>query len=362
MIRKIIPVILLFCAANMELAAQEPPVSDLVFDKLVHNFGDFLLSDGKKTCTFTYTNKGSKPIVIQAIVASCGCTEPKWDKAPVMPGKSGTVTVTFLNDQGAYPFEKTMAVYSTATDQPITLKIRGVVHEKAKSIPELFPIAFGSFRLRAAQYHLGQIAQGEAKTDSAQVVNNGKSAMEIGFTKISKGLIIKASPQKLKPGEKGYICYTVDTRLHTDWGAVTYTAQPLINGKPEGAALIEVNADIRDNFKNLTREQLTDAPILLAEQTSARVEGVKQGSKVEKSFTISNKGKSPIILHKATPSHDYTTVDYPREIAPGKSGTVTITVHSAKLSGEVVTGVTLVTNVPSRPVFALMVVIDAVVP
>ena len=362
MIRKIIPVILLFCTVNMNLTAQESTSCDLVFDKLVHNFGDFLLSDGKKSCTFTYTNKGDKPIVIQAIIASCGCTEPKWDKAPLMPGKSGTVTVTYLNDQGPYPFEKTMAVYSTATDQPITLRIKGTVHEKAKSISELFPIAFGPLRLRTTQYQLGQIAQGEVKTESVEVVNGGKSTIEVGFIKASKGLSISVSPQKIKSGERGTLTYTLDTRSHTDWGMTTYTAQPIIDGKTQGAALIEVLADIRDNFKNLSREQLADAPILLCEQTSARFASVKLGSKVEKNFTISNKGKSPILLHKATPSHDYTAIDYPKEIAPGKSGTVTLTVDCAKLSGEVVTGATIITNVPSRPAFALMVVIDSVVP
>ena len=355
MYKKIFFILLIFCGFTTYLSAQDQPESDLVFNKTVHDFGDILLSEGKVNCTFTYTNKGSKPIVIQTIIASCGCTEPKWDKAPIMPGKSGNISVTFLNDQGPYPFDKTIAVYSTASDRPITLRIRGVVHEKKKPLSELFPVAYGAFRLRNAAYHLGQIAQGEAKTDSAQVVNNGRSDIEIGFAKVSKGLTINVSPKKLKPGERGYIRFTVDTRLHTDWGTVTYTAQPLVNGKAEGPSPIEVTVEIRDNFKNLSREQLADAPILLADQTSARIEGAKQGGKIEKSFSIANKGKSPILLYKATPSHDYTTVEMPKEIAPGKSGTITITVNSAKLIGEFVTGATFITNVPSRPLFALMI-------
>jgi hypothetical protein len=348
-------ILLVFCTFAVKTSAQEQPPSDLVFDKYVHDFGDFLLTDGKKSCTFTYTNKGSKPIVIQTIIASCGCTEPKWDKAPIMPGKSGSITVTYLNDQGPYPFDKTMAIYSTATDRPITLRIRGVVHEKAKSLSELFPYAFGSLRMRSVLYQVGQIAQGEIKSDSTQVVNNGRSAIELGFTNVSKGLIVTASPKRLKAGERGYIRYTVDTRLQREWGTITYTAQPTINGKAEGNLPLQFTADIRDNFKNLTREQLADAPILLAEQTSVRAENVKRGSKIEKSFSITNKGKRPIVLHKATPSNEYTSVNMPQEIAPGKSATVTITVESAKINGEFVTGATFVTNVPSRPIFALMV-------
>ena len=343
------------CICTAKMSAQEQPVSDLVFDKLVHDFGDILLSDGKKSCTFTYTNKGTKPIVIQTVIASCGCTEPKWDKAPIMPGKSGTISVTYLNDQGPYPFDKTMAVYSTATDRPITLRIRGVVHEKAKSTSELFPIAFGSFRLKNKQFQLGQMAQGEAKTDSVQIINGGKSTIEVGFKEVSKGLIVRVHPQKLRPGERGFLSYTVDTRLHSDWGTVKYSALPLVNGKDEESTPLEFIVDIRDNFKHYSREQLADAPILLAEQTSSRAENVKRGSKIEKSFSISNKGKSPMILHKATPSNDYTLVTIPKEIAPGKSATITITVDTQKLNGDFVTGATIITNVPSRPIFALMI-------
>ena len=353
--RKFLSIVLFFCSITVQSGAQEQPESDLVFNKTVHDFGDILLSDGKVSCSFTYTNKGDKPIVIQSVIASCGCTEPKWDKAPIMPGKSGAISVTYLNDQGPYPFDKAIVVYSTASDRPISLRIRGVVHEKKRSLSELFPIAYGSLRLRYAQYQLGQIAQGEIKTDSAQVINGGKSSIEIGFAKVSKGLDISVYPRKLKPGEKGSIRYSVDTRQHVDWGIVTYSAQPVVNGKQEGGIPIEVTADIRDNFKNYTREQIADAPILLTEQTLLRFENAKQGSKIEKTFSITNRGKSPLLLHKATPSNNFTLVKMPGEIAPGKSAAVTITVDTAMLNGEIIAGATIITNVPSRPAISLMV-------
>ena len=353
--RKFLSIILFFCAVTGQLPAQEPPVSDLVFDKLVHDFGDILLSDGKKNCTFTYTNKGSKPIVIQTVIPSCGCTDPKWDKAPIMPGKSGTIQVTYSNDQGPYPFDKTIAVYSTASDTPVTLRIRGVVHEKKKSLSELFPIAYGDLRLKNVQYHAGQIAQGETKTDSVQIANGGKSTIEVSFKNVSKGLAISVHPKKIKPGEKGSLRYTIDTRIAPDWGSVSYAALPVVNGVAANVRPVEIVADIRDNFKNHTHEQLANAPILLAENTHIRFDDVKRGALIEKKFSFTNKGKSPLILHKAIPANDYTTVTLPKEIAPEKSGVITLTIDSAKLTGEVVTGVTIITNVPSRPAISLMV-------
>jgi len=354
--KKIVFILLTLCICASKNQAQESPQSNLVFDKLVHDFGDFLISDGKKSCTFTYTNKGNTPIIIQHVIATCGCTEPKWNKAPIMPGAKGTITVTYSNDQGPYPFDKVISVYSTAnTAAPTVLRIRGVVHEKKKSVAELFPIEFGSLRLKATLFHLGQIDQGEAKTDSVQIVNGSKNSIEVGFKNVGKGLVIRVRPQKLKPGERGTLIYTVDTRIHEDWGAVVYTAQPTVNGKVERATPFEISADIRDNFKRYSQEQLANAPILLSEQTSFRVENVKKGTKIEKDFVIINKGKSPIVLHKATIPNDYTFVSMPKEIAAGKSANITISVDSNKLNGDFVTGVTFITNVPSRPIFALLI-------
>ena len=353
--RKLSFIFLTFCLFAPKLWAQHPADCDLVFDKLVHDFGDILLSDGKKSCTFSYTNKGSQPIVIQEVISSCGCTAPQWSRAPILPGKGGQITVTFLNDQGPYPFEKTLTVYSTASELlPTILKIRGVVHEKKKSLSELFPVAFGPFRLRSLQYHLGQIEQGASKTDSVQVVNTGKNPVKIGFSKVSKGLIISVFPATLKSGEKGYLRYKVDTRLHTDWGPVTYTAQPLIDGKPEGSSLIEVTSDILDNFKNYTKEQLADAPVLLAQQTWLTFDKVSKGSMVEKSFTISNRGRTPLVLHKVV-SPEGVTVTAPTTVAPGKSETILMTIDTSNMRGEVVAAVRIITNVPSRAILNLTV-------
>jgi len=228
------------------------------------------------------------------------------------------------------------------------------VHEKKKSLSELFPEAFGPFRLRSTQYHLSQIAQGEAKTDSVQVVNTGKSPIEISFTHVSKGLIISVFPKKLQVGEKGYLRYTVDTRQFTDWGTVTYSAQPLINGKAEGNARLEITAEIRDNFKNYSREQLAEAPILLAEQSWLSFDQAKKGSKIEKSFSITNRGRSPLIIHKVIPQEGV-TAKAPASIAPGKTETVWVQVDTSAMLGEIVAVVTLITNVPSRPLLSLSV-------
>lgn len=102
-------------------------IAGLTFEKKEHNFGKFSLKDGKKTCSFKYKNETKEPILINHVLSSCGCTQPTWSKKPIMPGESGEIQATFLNDQGPFPFEKSLTVYTSASNKPVILRLRGIV-------------------------------------------------------------------------------------------------------------------------------------------------------------------------------------------------------------------------------------------
>ena len=112
------------------LNAQEKIGESIEIDKTVHNFGDILLDGGPVSCTFTVKNTGSKPLVIYNALTTCGCTKATWTKEPIMPGKTGTISVTYTNDEGPYPFDKNVTVYFSEPKKPVILKMRGVCMEK----------------------------------------------------------------------------------------------------------------------------------------------------------------------------------------------------------------------------------------
>lgn len=106
--------------------AQEKIGNGLEVDKTVHNFGDILLDNGPVSCTFTFRNTGNQPIVIYNAVTTCGCTKATWTKEPILPGKTGTVSATYSNDEGPYPFDKSITVYMSEPKKPVILKMRGI--------------------------------------------------------------------------------------------------------------------------------------------------------------------------------------------------------------------------------------------
>jgi len=65
------------------------------FESLEYDFGNVNENSGKIVHEFVYTNTGDSPVSILRAKASCGCTVPRYSRKPVMPGETGSVTVTF---------------------------------------------------------------------------------------------------------------------------------------------------------------------------------------------------------------------------------------------------------------------------
>ena len=100
------------------------------FSSKVHDFGTISVKDGPVSCTFTLTNKSGEDGVIYAVVSSCGCTGVNWTRTVIAPGESGKIEATYSNEDGPYPFDKTLTVYVKDADKPAILHIRGTVTNK----------------------------------------------------------------------------------------------------------------------------------------------------------------------------------------------------------------------------------------
>jgi hypothetical protein len=64
------------------------------FEHPMHDFGKIQQGD-KVTYQFKFTNTGKSPLIIENAVATCGCTTPVWPTAPVKPGDTSHIQVTF---------------------------------------------------------------------------------------------------------------------------------------------------------------------------------------------------------------------------------------------------------------------------
>lgn len=104
-------------------------VGKINFAEKVYDFGKIKEKGGLATHEFAFTNDGDGNLVILKATAECGCTRPSFSDAPVPPGKSGKIKVSYnpLGRPGS--FEKVVTVTTTGNPRKVHLKIRGTVTE-----------------------------------------------------------------------------------------------------------------------------------------------------------------------------------------------------------------------------------------
>jgi hypothetical protein len=325
------------------------------FNKSVHDFGDIMLNSGHHKYTFTFRNISKQPIVIQTVISSCGCTTPVWTKSPVLPGNSGKLEVTFLNDQGPYPFDKSLTVYITGEPRPIILRIKGVVHEKPKSLKELFPEDFGGVSFRSSLTDIGNIAQGDIKTEIIEVANTSGRAIDVSFISRSKGLNFEVTPSRIPANSKAELKITVNTNAERNWGATVYSAIVSVNGREIPGREIRVTANIRDNFSSLTKEETDNAPLPMANSSSFDFGRAVQGSVIKTSFRIRNLGRRDLLIYKIDTGDESIIATHPSSIAPGATGVIDVKIELSGSPGEKGHILSLITNSPTRPVINLII-------
>lgn len=131
--KKILFTLIAVIATGFYSTVSAQNVAEIKFDQTTVDLGDFSEENPIVTATYTFTNVGNGPLVIHQAVASCGCTVPEYTKEPVLPGKSGTITVTY-NGTGKYPgfFKKSITLRTNAKTEMIRLFIEGNMIAKEK--------------------------------------------------------------------------------------------------------------------------------------------------------------------------------------------------------------------------------------
>lgn len=340
------------------LSAQEKIADGIEADKLVHNFGDILLDSGPVSCTFTLTNTGSKPVVIYNVTTTCGCTDVEWTREPIRPGKKGTVSVTYSNDEGPYPFDKSLTMYLSDVKKPVILKMRGVSLEKKKSLEELYPIHYGSLGLKENISKCGNMDQNGQKSESVMVANLSGSPLNLTFAEVSDHLKLAVSPNPIPARGTAELTFTV-TADRSLWGKNWYWAVPVINGKTyssnNGEKKIGFWAFTREDFSGLSSEEKRNGPRPTFKESTYSFGKVRKGEKVTASYTFKNDGKSVFKVYKVDADAKIASVRIP-DTAPGGSMSFKVELDTADMpKGESLTIVTLTTNSPLRPIVNLFI-------
>jgi len=328
------------------------------------DFGSIIEDNGLATHAFTVKNTGINPLVITRITASCGCTQPQWDKTPIPAGATTEVTISYNPKGRPGPFYKSIAIISNAKNGRLTLYIKGNVTGRTLTQPTItYPYNIGELKLQAKNILYNRLYPGQTQEETIPIRNDSKEPLQLHTDKTPNYLTVEINPPTLKPGETGEISILFLTDQVKQMGHIT-TTFPLIvqsDGKQKTESNLTITANIIDNFSRWTTTQKAKAPAAqfshthidfgkLPDKTPSLISIIGGGNRTQ-TLTLTNTGQTTLQIYSI--SSDNPAIDITgskKELKPAATATYKINLRPKEIKTKLEAYINIVCNDPTGPV------------
>jgi len=320
-----------------------------------YNFGAFNEDIGPVTVEFRFINTGTDDVSILAARASCGCTRPVYPHGPVGPGDTATVSVTY--DPAGRPgvFSKYVSVeLSDPVARKSKLYVKGTVVGNEGSVARRFPIATDKgVNLARPAVMLGQVKKGSLRTSTLEAYNASRDSLHPTVTEAPDFITVDFAPAKPAPGEQFAMLFYFHSDRCQAYGMVTDSVT-VDWGK--GPHTIPVVAIVEEDFSGLTADDMEKAP---AAHINPLLDfGTISSGALSGTVKVKNTGRSPLILRRVyTSDPGIEAVPESKEIKPGKSAAIRVSVAPQALAGKILNArVIIISNDPAHPTIPVRIV------
>lgn len=343
------PFAIIYLCLGVAAPALAQPVA--VFDSPRHDMGPVMWHSGQ-TVSFSIKNSGNEPLEIKSVETSCDCTVPQWDKKPIEPGHSATITVGY-NAETLGHFNKQVAVYTNAAAEPKYLTILGNVVTSVPGNVGDYQYQIGNIKLNTEDIEFDDVHRGDLPVREIEVFNAGSATYKPELMHLPKYLSVASEPAEIRPNHGGKILVTLDSRkLHTMGLTQTSVYLSRYPGDKVGDDNeLSVSAILLPEAEQMSEAQLAVAPQAVIDTDAVEFPSFVPGQKLRATVAITNIGKSPLLIRALQVSSSAINVGVGRKIAPGKTTKLKITVLTKYLKRHQASRlrVLMITNDPRQP-------------
>jgi len=335
------------------LAVAQPQVTWL---ERHHDFGVFLEKNGKVSCQMRLVNTGDQPLLIVKAQAGCGCTGVDYPESPIQPGDTVSVGITYNPSGRPGQFTKQAIIFTNTIPRRTILEISGNVIPTDATLNKQYPLRAGALRISQGNIPFGELVKGKNKTQYLSAYNSSTDTLLVHVTGNKPHIHPALVPDTVPPAKVTALTVHYLSGHAPLWGlnvdTLTVMSTPLrpSSDSQEGTASINVMAQVVENFDRLTDKERRDAPVVTVDCGDRLDFGaMTAGTVTTRTFTVTNKGKSPLAIRRLwVPEGEDITVNANKtEIKRGKSATVTVSVDTSCIEGELLNvPLTLLCNDP----------------
>lgn len=247
------------------------------------------------TAEFVLKNDGHKPLVINNVLKSCGCTEVDYPKTSIAAGESFVIKAVYDAKQMG-TFTKQVCLYTNADEEPFILSMRGRVVGSVVDFAGSYDEMLGVIKSDAQEVEFDDVNRGDRPVQRIHIFNPTDEVLEPVVMHLPSYLHAFVSPSKVAPRHSAEISFVLDSKKLRDLGlnqtSVYLGERPGDKIAPEKE--IVVSAVLLPGFENMTPAKKALAPKIEMSATDLNLGSFNGKKKLKGEILITNKGKSEL--------------------------------------------------------------------
>lgn len=315
------------------------------------------------TAEFELTNNGNRSMRISEVQTSCGCMVADFPQKDIQSGEKFMVRMTFDSKQMGH-FDKYADVCVEGSDEPLMLRMKGVVVREVKDYSGDYPYKIGTLLADRNTLEFNDVNNGETPQLKIHIRNTGGETAEPVVMHLPDYLEADVSPSKIKSGRAGVVTITLDSRKLDDLG-LTETKVFLGNkpgDKVDSDKEISVSAVLLPQFQDMTEAELALAPAIEVSEKELNLGAADGKKKLKGTVMIKNTGKSELRISNLQMFSSALSVSLNKSVLdPGEEAKLKVTANVERMKkSKSEPKVLMITNDPNNPKVEISVVVSGI--
>lgn len=315
------------------------------------------------TAEFELTNNGNRSMRISEVQTSCGCMVADFPQKDIQAGEKFMVRMTFDSKQMGH-FDKYADVCVEGSDEPLMLRMKGVVVREVKDYSGDYPYKIGTLLADRNTLEFNDVNNGETPQLKIHIRNTGGETAEPVVMHLPDYLEADVSPSKIKSGRAGVVTITLDSRKLDDLG-LTETKVFLGNkpgDKVDSDKEISVSVVLLPQFQDMTEAELALAPAIEVSEKELNLGAADGKKKLKGTVMIKNTGKSELRISNLQMFSSALSVSLNKSVLdPGEEAKLKVTANVERMKkSKSEPKVLMITNDPNNPKVEINVVVSGI--
>ena len=250
----------------------------------------------------------------------------------------------FKTDNKLLDINENVTVY-TDHGEPITLFISGYVIPT----PDKYRFEVDVLQMNRKHINFSKLLDTEIKKDSVIIKNNSDQTIYVSYKESFSHLDFKVIPEKLEANKIGKVIITYDAAKRNSYGIFVDKVHLVIKKKDKTIdENVMIRAEIIEDFSNLTKEELANAPHIIFQKEAIHLGTLNPGTEYPVEFNFKNNGKNDLLIRNIFYTKGCELQSYDKIIKPGENGKIKFTIKPIKASDDFQKVFSVISNDPNN--------------